>query len=180
MSTIGVDITIFNQQQETILLTRRNDYPIWCLPGGGIDTGETIAQAALRETEEETGLIVKLTRLVGVYSRPHWWEGGGHTIVFAAEAIGGELGHTDGEVTAIQYCSIADLPTDLLWWHRQCIEDGWNRSSTVACHQNAVWSVPMTRAEAIEGRDEGTISMQYFVDLFCTPPTTNANRLEVW
>jgi ADP-ribose pyrophosphatase YjhB (NUDIX family) len=179
MVTLSVDVTIFDQQERTVLLTRRNDYPIWCLPGGGIDAGETIAQAALRETEEETGLIVKLIRLVGVYSRPHWWEGGGHTVVFAAETLGGELGRTDEEVASIQYFPIDQLPSDLLWWHRQCIEDAWHRNSTVACHQNAVWRESMSRREAIQGRDTGEIPMEFFVDLFCNSPAVDANRLEV-
>jgi 8-oxo-dGTP pyrophosphatase MutT (NUDIX family) len=53
-----------------LLLTRRTDNGEWCLPGGAIEAGERPAEAAERETFEETGLVVRVTELVGVYSNP--------------------------------------------------------------------------------------------------------------
>lgn len=85
MPTLGVNIAIIQHRQ--ILLTLRSDFPVWCLPGGVVDAGESLAQTAVRKAHEETGLIVRLTRLVGVYSRPNWQDGGDHEIVFAAEPI---------------------------------------------------------------------------------------------
>jgi 8-oxo-dGTP pyrophosphatase MutT (NUDIX family) len=52
-----------------VLLTKREDFEVWCLPGGGVEDGESMAEAAIRETWEEAGIQVELTRLVGVYSR---------------------------------------------------------------------------------------------------------------
>ncbi|MEW5774325.1 MAG: NUDIX domain-containing protein [Thermodesulfobacteriota bacterium] len=52
-----------------ILLERRSDNGMWSLPGGAINPGESVAEAALREVMEETGLVVDITGLVGVYSR---------------------------------------------------------------------------------------------------------------
>jgi ADP-ribose pyrophosphatase YjhB (NUDIX family) len=69
MPTLGVNIAI-RDHHNRVLLTRREDFDMWCLPGGGVEVGETLAQAARREAQEETGLQVALTRLVGVYSRP--------------------------------------------------------------------------------------------------------------
>jgi ADP-ribose pyrophosphatase YjhB (NUDIX family) len=53
-----------------ILLMRRSDNGFWGLPGGYVDPGESVAQAAAREVLEETGWKVEVGRLVGVYSDP--------------------------------------------------------------------------------------------------------------
>jgi ADP-ribose pyrophosphatase YjhB (NUDIX family) len=55
-----------------ILLVRHAEGNVWLLPGGGIEPGETPADAAVREMFEETGLIVRLTRLVGVFGGPEF------------------------------------------------------------------------------------------------------------
>jgi ADP-ribose pyrophosphatase YjhB (NUDIX family) len=53
-----------------ILLIRRTDNGNWALPGGAIDLGESVAQAAARETLEETGIECEVTGIVGIYSDP--------------------------------------------------------------------------------------------------------------
>ena len=53
-----------------LLLIRRTDNNLWALPGGGIDPGETVREAGVRETEEETGYHVRITGLVGIYTDP--------------------------------------------------------------------------------------------------------------
>jgi 8-oxo-dGTP pyrophosphatase MutT (NUDIX family) len=53
-----------------LLLIRRSDNGNWALPGGGIDVGESLAQAGIRETGEETGILCEITGLVGVYTNP--------------------------------------------------------------------------------------------------------------
>lgn len=55
---------------ERLLLTRRSDNGEWCLPGGGVEPGERPAEAAEREVLEETGLTVRATQLLGLYSNP--------------------------------------------------------------------------------------------------------------
>jgi 8-oxo-dGTP pyrophosphatase MutT (NUDIX family) len=55
---------------DRILLTRRSDNGQWCLPGGGMDAGESAAETAVREVFEETGLTIRITGLLGVYSDP--------------------------------------------------------------------------------------------------------------
>ena len=54
-----------------VLLARHVEGDRWVLPGGAIEPGETPADAAIREVWEETGLLVRLTRLVGVFGGPH-------------------------------------------------------------------------------------------------------------
>jgi ADP-ribose pyrophosphatase YjhB (NUDIX family) len=57
-------------QAGAILLIERTDNGLWTIPGGGMEVGETIAQTAIREVKEETGLDVTVQRLVGIYSNP--------------------------------------------------------------------------------------------------------------
>lgn len=65
----GVGLIIHNIDGD-ILLERRSDNGLWGLPGGRIEPGESLLQTALREAEEETGLTIDVTRLLGVYSGP--------------------------------------------------------------------------------------------------------------
>ena len=58
---------IFSPDRTAVLLILRRDVPVWVLPGGGIDCGETAEQAIVREILEETDLTVKIDRLVGKY-----------------------------------------------------------------------------------------------------------------
>jgi ADP-ribose pyrophosphatase YjhB (NUDIX family)/uncharacterized protein (DUF952 family) len=66
---IGANAAVFDDRGR-ILLVQREDNRLWCLPSGHVDLGETIAEAAVRETEEESGIIVEPGRVVGIYSDP--------------------------------------------------------------------------------------------------------------
>jgi 8-oxo-dGTP pyrophosphatase MutT (NUDIX family) len=68
---VGCSATLFDQSRTKVFLTRRTDNGEWCLPGGMMESGESVEEACLREMFEETGLRVRTTRLVGVYSSPH-------------------------------------------------------------------------------------------------------------
>jgi ADP-ribose pyrophosphatase YjhB (NUDIX family) len=65
---LGCSAVLLDESGQNVLLTRRTDNGEWCLPGGSIDPGETVAEACEREVREETGLQVRVTRLTGVYS----------------------------------------------------------------------------------------------------------------
>jgi len=91
---LTVDVVIEFDSGEIILIERGND-PFkgqTALPGGFVEYGETVETAAVREAKEETGLDIKLDRLIGVYSDPDR-DPRGHTVsvVFHATAVGGEL-----------------------------------------------------------------------------------------
>jgi len=57
-------------QDDQLLMIRRTDNGYYALPGGRHELGETMTQTVVRETEEETGVIVEVTSLVGIYSNP--------------------------------------------------------------------------------------------------------------
>jgi ADP-ribose pyrophosphatase YjhB (NUDIX family) len=65
----SVNVVVVNDQGE-ILLIRRSDNDNWALPGGAIDLGESVTQAAIRETKEESGIDCEVTGLIGIYSDP--------------------------------------------------------------------------------------------------------------
>jgi ADP-ribose pyrophosphatase YjhB (NUDIX family) len=61
-----------------ILLIRRSDNDNWALPGGAVDLGESLTQAAVRETREESGIDCEITGLTGIYTDP------GHVILYTS------------------------------------------------------------------------------------------------
>jgi ADP-ribose pyrophosphatase YjhB (NUDIX family) len=78
------------EQDGRVLLTRRSINPgrgLWTYPGGFVDYGETVSDAAVRETLEETGLHVELSSLLNVYSLP----GAPVIVVYRARVTGGTL-----------------------------------------------------------------------------------------
>lgn len=65
----SVNVVVTNSDGE-VLLIRRSDNQNWAVPGGAIDLGESMVQAAVRETKEETGIDCSITGLVGIYTDP--------------------------------------------------------------------------------------------------------------
>jgi ADP-ribose pyrophosphatase YjhB (NUDIX family) len=65
----SVNVVVVSDAAE-ILLIRRSDNDNWALPGGAIDLGESVTQAAIREAKEETGIDCEITGLVGIYTDP--------------------------------------------------------------------------------------------------------------
>lgn len=89
-----VDVVIPSEGGRVVLIRRGSD-PYkgrWALPGGFVEVGETVEQAARREAAEETGLAVELAGLVGVYSDPER-DPRGHnvSVAFLARVLSGEL-----------------------------------------------------------------------------------------
>src|SRR5512138_1464849 len=126
---LGCSAAIFDDQRR-ILLTRRADNGQWCLPGGRMESGESVAEACEREVLEETGLIVRVKRLVGVYSHPDqlvvYPDGRKAHIValhFEAEIIGGELGLSE-ETTDFGYFTLDEMQAlEFLGRHKERILD---------------------------------------------------------
>jgi ADP-ribose pyrophosphatase YjhB (NUDIX family) len=126
---LGCSAAIFDEQGR-ILLTRRTDNGQWCLPGGGVESGESVAEACEREVLEETGLKVRVKRLVGVYSHPDqlviYPDGHKAFIValhFTADIVGGELGLSN-ETTNFGYFTLQEIERlEMLGRHKERILD---------------------------------------------------------
>ncbi|TDB95357.1 NUDIX domain-containing protein [Actinomadura sp. 7K534] len=94
----SVNVVVENDKGE-ILMIRRTDNDNWALPGGAIDLGESVTQAAIRETKEETGVDVEIAGLVGIYSDPRhliWYTSNNEvrqefSVVLTATPCGGAL-----------------------------------------------------------------------------------------
>ena len=69
-TALGLSVSAIVWRGPEFLLMRRADNGFWGLPGGFVEVGESVAAAARREVEEETGWVVELGRLIGVYSDP--------------------------------------------------------------------------------------------------------------
>lgn len=65
-----VDVILYNEKKEVLLIKRKNPPFGWAIPGGFVDIGESVEQAAKREIFEEVGLNINLQGIFGVYSSP--------------------------------------------------------------------------------------------------------------
>jgi ADP-ribose pyrophosphatase YjhB (NUDIX family) len=98
-----------------ILLHRRTDNALWSIPGGAMEIGETIADTAVREVKEETGLDVEPERVVGIYSNPRhvieYADGEVRqqfSICFACRLIGGQVALSD-ESSEVGFFTAAEI-----------------------------------------------------------------------
>ena len=130
---LGCSASIFDEQGR-IFLTRRVDNGQWCLPGGGMESGESVTEACQREVWEETGLRIRVKRLVGVYSHSDqlvvYPDGNKAHIValhFEAEIVGG-LPTLSNETTDFGYFTMEELQSmDFLGRHKERIVDTLER-----------------------------------------------------
>lgn len=118
-----VDIVLYRDGQGVLLIERRNPPQGWALPGGFIDYGESAEQAAIREAFEETGLAVRLTGLLGVYSDPGR-DPRFHTlsVAFIAVADVDQAPRAGDDAGNARFFPLDDLP-DLAFDHRRIVDD---------------------------------------------------------
>lgn len=120
---------VFSKNRKGVLLVKRRDLPVWVVPGGGVEPKEKPNEAAKRETEEETGIKVKVVRPTGVYQKltdsPT-----GKTYVFECAAVSGKpkLGK---ETAAVRYWPLRHLPSQLPFYQRTWVEDAAQNLKTV-------------------------------------------------
>jgi ADP-ribose pyrophosphatase YjhB (NUDIX family) len=108
--TAGVRVVVVDQTR--VLLVRHSYRPGWHLPGGALRRGETFEEAARRETLEETGLLVRELRLLGVFTS---FEDGGpdHITLFACERFEGRARAAGAEIAEVSWFDLAALPGDM-------------------------------------------------------------------
>lgn len=118
---LTVDI-IIHYEGGIVLIERKNPPHGWALPGGFVDVGESVEQAAVREAKEETSLDVRLTGQFHVYSRPDR-DPRFHTVsvVFTGEGAGELKGRDDARRAAVY--TRDTLPGNIPFDHREIMED---------------------------------------------------------
>lgn len=123
---LTVDVIVEVGKDRLVLIRRKNPPPGWALPGGFVDAGETVEQAAVRETLEETSLRVELVRQFHVYSDPAR-DPRGHTVsvVFIGRAQG-EPRAADDAAEARTF-PVDALPQELAFDHGRILADYLNR-----------------------------------------------------
>lgn len=113
-ATTAVSISIFDEQNR-LLLGRDAETGLWTLPGGAIDPNEHPADAAVRECFEETGLLTKPRRLIGVFGGPEFmilYPNGDLTyytvVAFEAVIVGGTLAPDGDEIATLRFVDRAE------------------------------------------------------------------------
>ncbi|MCZ8536825.1 NUDIX hydrolase [Paenisporosarcina quisquiliarum] len=116
--TVGCGVIIERGNQ--ILLQHRTDADVWCIPGGVMELGEKVEDAARRETEEETGLTIGDLEFFGIYSGQEGFakyasgdEVYSIQIIFKTSTFSGELLQKSDESRAHTFFDKHDLPDNL-------------------------------------------------------------------
>ena len=128
----AVDLIIVIEGQGLVLIERLNPPPGWALPGGFVEVGESLEQAAVREAKEETCLDVELLGQFHTYSDPNR-DPRMHCIstVFVARATGTPKAEDDAKSVAIYPKD--QLPDVLAFDHRKILEDYLNSDWCQKC-----------------------------------------------
>ena len=162
MPGVSVNVAVMNDGK--ILLTQRDDFETWVLPSGRVEEGESLAQAAVREAKEETGIDVELTRLVGVYSRTGTMYPG-YTALFAARPVGGAPRLQSGETIAVEWYPFDKIPTPVSVGQARRIRDAIEGAiGLVVLQEIRSPSLPdqITKEELYALRDRSGIPRQAF------------------
>jgi len=120
----AVDAVIHLPGRGVVLVRRRYDPPGWALPGGFVEWGESVEQAAVREAKEETGLDIVLTGLLGVYSDPAR-DPRRHTIstVFTAMALNPEALLGGDDAAEARIFPLGQWPEPVAFDHARILAD---------------------------------------------------------
>jgi ADP-ribose pyrophosphatase YjhB (NUDIX family) len=111
----SVNVVVTNADGD-VLLIRRSDNQNWAVPGGAIGPGESMVQAAIRETKEESGIDCSITGLVGIYTDPKHvilYTSNGEarqefSILLTARTTGGAPGPSD-KISEVRWVPREDL-----------------------------------------------------------------------
>lgn len=117
-----VDVIIEIGSKEIVLIKRKNPPPGWALPGGFVDYGESLEEAAVREAREETDLDVRLTGQFHTYSDPRR-DPRHHSIstVYIAKAKG--VPHAKDDAIEVGTFNESNLPDVIVFDHRSILKD---------------------------------------------------------
>ncbi|HRZ19132.1 MAG TPA: NUDIX hydrolase [Methanofastidiosum sp.] len=121
--SLAVDIIIFFNDK--LVLIRRGREPFkdfFAMPGGFVEYGESVEDAALRESKEETGLDIHGLSLLGVYSEPNR-DPRGHTVSVVFYGKGSGIPKAGDDAKEIFLFELNSIPNNLSFDHNKIIND---------------------------------------------------------
>jgi 8-oxo-dGTP diphosphatase len=122
---------IYNKENQQVLMVHNIDSDSWTMPGGAVEEGETLEQAAIREVQEETGLIVKISNIVAI-NECFFKEDKEQVlfVTFRAEIIGGKISiQTPHEISEITWVELS-MADKLMPYHKCGISKLLGNSAT--------------------------------------------------
>jgi len=117
-----VDIIIEIESKGIVLIKRKNPPYGWAIPGGFVDYGESLEEAAVREAKEETNLDVKLVRQFHTYSDPKR-DPRHHSISTVYIGKGDGIPRAKDDALEIGIFNKSNLPTEIAFDHRSILND---------------------------------------------------------
>lgn len=144
----SVAAVILSSDDQEVLLVKRRDTPIWVLPGGGVDIGETPIHAAAREALEETGVVIEVKGLIGKYLPKN--KLGKVTYLYLCRPVDGKP-QASSEAREAQFFPLSKLPRPFFFIHKKWLDDAlehrpqpfekplegvtyWNFAKHLLCH----------------------------------------------
>lgn len=122
--------TVIIDSEDTIVLVKRKYGPYknhWAIPGGFVEVGESVEEAAVREASEETGLNIELVSMIGVYSKPER-DPRGHvvTVAYIARPISGDLKADSDAKDAFKFTKDEISNMKLAFDHENILKDAFH------------------------------------------------------
>jgi argininosuccinate lyase len=120
--TVGVGAAIFDEHDRILCVKQDYGGKRWALPGGAMEAGESPIQAVEREVREETGCVVRVGHLIGLYARPatdDLW------LCFAATVLDRGPWEPSGEIAAVGFFGCHDLPEPMSFRMQRRIRDAF-------------------------------------------------------
>ncbi len=120
--TVDVIIEMRDAGNGIVLIERKNPPLGWALPGGFVEYGETLEQAAVREAKEETSLDIELVRQFHAYSDPDR-DPRGHTITMVFIATAGGVPRARDDARAVAVFPPEEVRVPLAFDHRRILDE---------------------------------------------------------
>jgi 8-oxo-dGTP diphosphatase len=157
-AAIGI---IFSKDLKEVLLVKRHDAPVWVLPGGGIDPGESAEEAVIREVLEETGLKTKIVRKVARYLPANSISA--ETSSFECSIEGGTL-TPSSESPDLRFFPLSHLPRNIFFAHRIWIKETLHKKEDVITRP--LYEICISRI-LFFGLSHPLIGIRYMLALAC-------------